>query len=241
MTPWDSASLLVLTTVCLVGFVIGWLPALRRRSSAVMAGVVGASCWAAAAWLLLPTNDWRPALLGRAERFTGWHVVAVGLAVSGAWACFRAEAWAAAGWAKWRARRLRIPGGVPFLGSSIDRNEAMRAVATSASRPMFFALLSVWALVAEELFYRGAFLQVAHQAGLGAVASIGSQAIWYALNHLAFGPPALLGKALLGLSLGCAAWGFGAIAAVPAHGYFQYLVLAQFLPRPTLEERTASA
>ena len=59
------------------------------------------------------------------------------------------------------------------------------------------------------------------------------QAVFYGLNHIAFGPPALLGKTVLGLALGGAALLGGCLASLLAHLAYQYLVQRQFAPART--------
>lgn len=238
-----TATLAVMSLVAVAGLVSGLSPQMRRHVMVVMPTALGAACFVGA-WALL-SGAWGvpPPQEGLAARLA-WGTdgqpdalrVALSLvgAVLGAGIAFRFER--ALQVERGRRRRARaVAAGTPsFFGLDLPgRGESMADVAEIAQRPILYAVLSVWAVAGEELFYRGILI---HHGALGAqvVVLVLVQAVAYGVTHLAFGPITVVGKTGLGLVLGAASLVGGLGPVLAAHLVYQDWVRGQFLaPRGT--------
>lgn len=115
-------------------------------------------------------------------------------------------------------------GPVPALRNPMPSSEAFAAVRSISRRPTSFATISCATAVGEELLYRVAMLALL-TATVGTVAAVGIQAVAYALNHLPFGVPSMIGKLAFGAALGAGTAASGSVLpALGAHALFQLLV-----------------
>lgn len=230
------ACVAVLMTMGASGIALMVYPPLRRHSVVIMPVILGAVCLALGAYLLayLWPSYASPGvltdkLLFGAGLFGGFGNVATGLVIAliSAVVAFTLEG-RLKRWSVARKRRAAESAGLSFLGfEAPTAAESLQDVGDVAKKPVLFGALSVWTGSAEEFFYRGTVL----------VASIGTALFWpafalqagtYAVSHLAFGWPAILGKLLLGLSFGAAAIVGGVIPVILAHWGYQWLVARQF-------------
>ncbi|MFC0265532.1 CPBP family glutamic-type intramembrane protease [Alloscardovia macacae] len=112
----------------------------------------------------------------------------------------------------------------------IGRSEAMDSVAQLAHQRFIFLWLSGVSSFGEEFFYRGVFLLGGmHAVHQSVITILLVQAVFYGINHIAFGVPAIIGKTILGLMLGVVAIIGGAFASFLLHLGYQYLVAKQFM------------
>lgn len=128
------------------------------------------------------------------------------------------------------ARRTPTDALPPSLRTALPgAEESIGGVAATARRPVLFGALTLWTAVGEEILYRGVVLLVCVPLGLDPWLALVLQASFYAGNHLAFGPSALIGKLLLGLVLGGATLLSGSVLpGMVVHVGYQVLVWRQF-------------
>ncbi|WP_314145876.1 type II CAAX prenyl endopeptidase Rce1 family protein [uncultured Leifsonia sp.] len=228
LAPTATLGLLVLG---MGSFAKGWRSALPVISPLLLGAVCASGAWAI--WASLDhvgiwwfTDD--PTLV----------TAATVCGVVGAFAAFRAEKALSRMLFELRRRMHRekdeiaLPASLRIVDTP-SPTESLNEIRRMARRPGLFAFLTAWTTVAEELFYRGAVLLISVPLGLDPVLGLVVQAFFYALNHIAFGLPALIGKLILGLLLGAVTlWSGSLIPAFTAHAAFQALVWKQVTTRP---------
>lgn len=212
---------------------------LRRHMAVIAPATLGVTCAVLAAVSLGPSwQAWRQVLLpDRLVRALGPGSVPAWLALGAAVAVAARLAFLAEG-GLLRLRRRRpaaLGAGLPPQLASLNltsRDESMRQVERVAQRSATFWTVSLVSLVGEELLYRGAMLADGLALGLPVAGVVALQAGLYALNHVGFGWRSMLGKALLGLALGAAAWLGGIVLTIGAHTLYQCWVSGQFARSP---------
>lgn len=233
------ACVAVLMTMGASGIAVMVYPPLRPHGVVIMPIILGAVCLALGIYLMV--NYWPHVtsttvvidhLLWGTGPLGGLGNIATGLviAVVAAASAFAAEG-ALKRWSLRRRQRKTESAGLSFLGfEAPTSSESLQDVGAIARKPALFGALSVWTGSTEEFFYRGALL----------TAAIGTAFFWpafllqsgtYAVSHVAFGWPAILGKLLLGATFGAAAVVGGVIPVILAHWGYQWLVARQFTRR----------
>jgi len=234
---WPAAAQ-VLIIVILTGLITGLTPSLRSYMAIIMPLALGIAAIAAGTATLVrmhPDSTQVLRLLLSIEAMTApiWHVTCLALGLVAATSMFFLEAGLNSLWIRMQRRFSNNMHTLSFFGAPMPgRVESMRQVAQVASQPILFAALSVFSAAAEEFFYRGVLLLATMEFEDKVVYPLLLQAIWYGLNHVAFGVPAVIGKTILGISLGAVALAGGLLPALVGHVFYQYLVYRQFTTRP---------
>ena len=204
------------------------LPSLRRTTSIVAPLLLGATCLLVAIGLSASVGG-DP--LNAVQVGSPWVMVAAFVAGSVAgFVAFQLERRLSRALINRRASRTPVDALPASLrGTMPGVDESFIGVALIAQRPAVFAGITLWTATAEEVLYRGTVLLVCVPLGLDPWLALVLQATFYAGSHLAFGLPAVLGKILLGLSLGAVALVSGSILpALMVHIGYQILMWRQF-------------
>jgi len=175
--------------------------------------------------------------LGEAETVVGSGIPSILIAgvVLGSAAGFGAfciEKWLSRQFYRRRRREQAIaksalPASLQFIGLP-SSDESFSGVRNIARVPWLFVITSMWTITGEELLYRGVVVIGGVSVGLDPVVAVALQGIFYSLNHLAFGIPALFGKLIFGVLLGLVALLTGSVLpCLVVHAVYQLLVYRQ--------------